>query len=171
MNETPQQYTQRILGNLEGKNPLAVQRATSKRLAQLTRGLTTAQIRRRPAPDKWSIGEILAHLAEAEWVIGYRIRTILSSNGTPIQAFDQDAWAKTSDYARPPAKKSLALFGALRSATLGLLTSVPKEKWEYFGIHSERGQESVAHIMCLTAGHDINHLRQIEGIRAKLRGK
>lgn len=168
MNETPQQYIARILGNLDGKEPFAVQRATAGRLDRLIRGLSPSQLRRRPVVDKWSIAEIIGHLAESELVVGYRIRTILSSNGAPIQGFDQDEWAKTTDYARRDTKKFVGLFRELRAATLDLLKSVPKEKWENFGMHSERGKETVSHIVRLIAGHDLNHLRQIEGIRAQV---
>lgn len=77
MNETPQQYTQRILGYMEGKQPLAVQAATAKKLDRLIKGVSTAKLRKRPAPEKWSLSEIVAHLADAEIVGGFRIRLIL----------------------------------------------------------------------------------------------
>ena len=95
MQETPQQYTQRILNYSSGKNALRVQQTTPGKLAALTRRLSPRQLKQRPAPGKWSIAEILAHLADAELVIGFRMRRILASNGTAIMAFDQDAWAET----------------------------------------------------------------------------
>ena len=98
MPETPQQYTQRILAYSKGKDPLRVQSATPKKLAALTKRLKKNQLTRRPAPGKWSIAEILAHLADAELVIGYRVRLMLAANGTPLQAFDQDLWADTFQY-------------------------------------------------------------------------
>ncbi|MBI3663776.1 MAG: DinB family protein [Acidobacteria bacterium] len=161
MTETPQQYTARILGYIEGHDPQKIQRSTAGKLAKLVRGIPRKKLGKRPGPDKWSVTEILAHLAETEWVIGYRIRTILSRNGAPIEAFNQDDWAKTSNYAKQDPKNSLALFRALREANLSLLKSIPKEKWEYFGMHQERGKESVAHIFRMIAGHDLNHLSQV----------
>ena len=164
MQETPQQYTQRMLKHSQGKNPLRLQKGTHKKLAALTRRLNKKQLTRRPAPDKWSIAEILAHLADAELVIGYRIRLILASNGTTIQAFDQDAWAKTFNYGRRDSKISLETFRFLRENNLRLLNSVPRPSWENYGLHQERGKESVAHLMKMMAGHDLNHLLQIEKI-------
>ncbi|MBI1739209.1 MAG: DinB family protein [Acidobacteria bacterium] len=164
MTETPQQYVARVLGLIAGHQPMKVQRSTADKLGKLTRGIPRKKLDRRPAPGKWSVTEILAHLAETEWVIGYRIRMILNSNGTPIQAFDQDAWAKTSNYAKQDPKKSVALFRALRDENLALLKSIPKEKWENYGMHTERGQESVARIFQLIAGHDLNHLGQIAAL-------
>ena len=98
MQETPQQYTQRILGHSSGKDPIKLQQAAPRKFAALTKGLSKKRLTRRPEPGKWSIAEILAHMADAELVIGYRLRLILASNGTPIQAFDQDAWAETFNY-------------------------------------------------------------------------
>jgi hypothetical protein len=171
MNETAQQYTQRILENVHGKNPLKVQKTTAKRLRKLIKPLTKKELRRRPAPDRWSIAEILAHLADAELVAGWRLRLILSSNGTPIQAFDQDSWAKTFRYQERNPKESLDAFRALREMNLVLLASVPEKLWENYGIHSERGKETVAHIARMYAGHDVNHLKQVEEIARNHRKK
>jgi len=71
MKETVQQYMQRINGYMEGKQPLAVQAATAKKLEKLIKGVPAAKLRKRPAPDKWSVSEILAHLADAEIVVGF----------------------------------------------------------------------------------------------------
>jgi len=164
MKETPQQYTKRILGYLRGQDALRVQQATPKRIERLIRRLSRQHMRKRPAPRKWSIGEILAHLAETELVGGYRIRMILSKNGTPIQAFDQNVWARNSNYARQDPHRSLEVFRTLRASNLALLKSLPRKKWNCYGIHAERGKESIARVAQMFAGHDINHLRQIERI-------
>ena len=84
MNETPQQYTQRVLGYMVGKQPIGVQAATPKKLERLIKGVPTTKLRKRPAPHKWSVAEILAHLADAEIVGGFRMRLILGAPGTPI---------------------------------------------------------------------------------------
>ncbi len=164
MQETPQQYTQRILGNIEGKDPLRVQRDTPKKLAALVRGLNKKRLTGKPAPGKWSIAEILAHLADAEIVGAWRLRHILCNNGVAIQAYDQNAWASTFNYARRDPKQSLEFFRVLRENNLAMLKGLPKELWENYGAHEERGKESVAHIVRMFAGHDLNHLGQVERI-------
>jgi DinB family protein len=169
MQETPKQYTKRILGYVEGQKPLHVQQATAKKLERLVARLTRQQLRQRPAPGKWSIGEILAHLAEAELVGGYRIRMILGANGTPIQAFDQNVWARNSNYARQNPQKSLRMFSVLRESNLALLKSLPRRKWSYFGKHAERGKETIARVAAMFAGHDLNHIQQIERIAEQSR--
>src|SRR5438874_300065 len=167
MQETAQQYIQRITGHVKGKEPLKVQQGTAKKLQQLTKGVDRKKLTQRPAPDKWSVAEIVAHLADAELVGGWRLRSILGSNGTAVQAFDQDAWAKTFNYAKRDPKTSIETFRALRENNLALLKSVPKELWENYGMHSERGKETVTHIVNMFAGHDLNHLQQIEEIVKK----
>lgn len=164
MKETAQQYTKRILSHIDGKDPLKVQKSTAKKLDKLTRRLSKKEIRRRPAPGKWSIAEILAHLADAEVVGSWRIRQILGADGTPIQAYDQNVWAETFRYEDRDPRESLKLFRVLRENNLLLLKSVPRKLWENHGMHAERGKETIAQIVRMFAGHDLNHLQQIEKI-------
>jgi hypothetical protein len=166
MQETPQQYTQRILGNVAGQEPLKVLAATPKKLDRLVAHASAAKLRKRPAPDKWSVIEILAHLADVEIVIGWRVRSILGAPGTAVQAYDQDAWAKAGHYAQRNPRECLAQIRAVRAANLALYKSLSPEQWKHYGMHAERGQETVEQIVRLVAGHDLNHLRQLEGILA-----
>jgi hypothetical protein len=162
MNETPQQYTQRIVGHMQGKQPLTVQAATAKKLEKLIKGVPAAKLRKRPAPDKWSVSEILAHLSEAEIVGAFRMRFILGAPGTPIAAFDQDAWVKSGHYEKRDPRKSLELFRAVREGNLALLKSLEPGQWKHYGVHSERGQETIEHLVRMFAGHDLNHILQIK---------
>jgi len=164
MKETPQQYIQRITAYVEGKQPLAVQAATAKKLERFIKSVPTARLRKRPAPDKWSVSEIVAHLADAEIVGGFRMRLILGAPGTPIAAFDQDSWVTSGHYEKRDPHKSVAQFRVVREADLALLKSLTPAQWKHYGMHSERGQETIEQIVRMFAGHDINHLRQIERI-------
>jgi hypothetical protein len=170
MKETTQQYVKRIQGYVEGKDPLKIQKSTAKKLQKLIKHLNKKELKRRPAPEKWSIAEILAHLADAEIVASWRMRLILGSDGTPIVAFDQDVWAKTFAYADQDPKESLKVFRVLRENNLSLLKSVPRKLWENHGIHSERGKETIVRIVEMFAGHDLNHLQQVEKIVKASRG-
>src|SRR5262249_7613899 len=115
-----------------------------------------------------SIAEIVAHMADAEVAIAWRLRQVLSNNAVSLQAYDQDSWAKTFNYSRRDTRQSMAYFTSLREANLTLLKSVSRKLWDNYGVHQERGNESINHVVRMVAGHDINHLRQIEGI---LKGK
>jgi hypothetical protein len=164
MSETAQQYTQRILANAQGQDPIKLQSATTKQLTRLVRGIPTAKLRKRPAPDKWSVVEILAHLADVEIVIGWRMRSILGAPGTTVQAYDQNAWVIAGHYDKREPRKSIELHRIVRDANLALLKSLSPDQWKHCGQHAERGQESIEHIVRMVAGHDINHIRQIERI-------
>jgi hypothetical protein len=166
MEETPQEYIRRILGQLEGNDPLKVQAGTSSKLGRLIKGVPTTRLRKRPAPEKWSAGEILAHLVDTEIVTGWRMRQILGAPGTPIQAFDQDSWAAAGHYQKRDARKSLEQFRVLREANLALLKSLAPEQWKHHGMHAERGLETIEHIVRMMAGHDLNHVKQVERIVA-----
>ena len=164
MNETIQQYTQRILANTDGQEPLKVLAATPKKLERLVKGLSTAKLRKRPAPEKWSIAEILAHLADVEIVISWRMRSVLGAPGTPVQAYDQNAWVTALHYDKRDPRKDLEQQRILREANLAMLKTLTLAQWKQFGMHSERGQESIEKIARMTAGHDLNHIQQIERI-------
>jgi hypothetical protein len=164
MKETPQQYTQRIIANTEGKQPLTVQAATAKKLERLIKGVPTAKLRKRAAPDKWSVSEILAHFADVEVVVGFRMRLILGAPGTPLAAFDQDSWVITGHYEKRDPRKSIEHFRVAREANLSLLKSLKPEQWKHYGMHAERGQETIEQVVRMLAGHDLNHLHQIERI-------
>src|ERR1700754_2593032 len=107
MQETPQQYIQRIQSYLVNKDPIRVQRATIQKLAKAIKGLDKKKLSKRPAPGKWSITEILAHLADTEMVASWRMRLILGQNGAPVHAFDQDVWATTFKYQKTDPRRSL----------------------------------------------------------------
>src|SRR5258706_3094660 len=164
MSETAQQYTQRILSNAQGQDPLKLQSATTKKLDRLIKGVPTAKLRKRPAPEKWSVAEILAHLADVEIVIGWRMRSILGAPGTAVQAYDQNAWVTTGHYDKRDPRKSIELRRVVREANLALLKSLTPDQWKHYGQHAGRGQESIEHMVRMEAGQDINHIQQVERI-------
>jgi DinB superfamily len=164
MSETAQQYTQRILSNSHGLDAIKVLSTTNKKLTSLIKGVTPAKLRKRLDPDKWSVAEILAHMSDVEIAVGWRLRFILGSPGTPVQAYDQNAWVKAGHYEKRDPKKSIEIQRVVREANLALLKSLSPEQWKHFGLHAERGQESIQHMVNMLAGHDINHILQIESI-------
>jgi hypothetical protein len=164
--EAPQEYVQRILAYLGGQDPLSIQVRTPKELERLIKGASSSRLHERPAPGKWSIAEILAHLADTEIVASWRIRAILGAPGTPLQAFDQDTWVTAGHYERRDPRKSLELFRVLREVNVELFKTLTPEQWKHYGMHAERGVETVEHMVRLFAGHDLNHTHQVEQILA-----
>jgi tRNA-binding EMAP/Myf-like protein len=167
VSETFQEYSARLTALSAGKDSRAVLAATPARIGTLLAGLPLADLTWTTAPSRWSIAQIVAHLADAEVVAAYRFRMILAAPGTPLQAFDQDGWAREMSYAIRDAGASLALFTALRASLLSLISGLDDEKLDRFGVHAERGNESVRYLIGLYAGHDLNHLAQIERLIAE----
>lgn len=166
MQETSEQYMQRIQGYVSGRDPLKLQAAAPAKLAKLLKKATPAKARKRPAPGKWSIAEILAHLADTEFAMGWRIRIVLSEPRSTLQPFDQDAWAGAMRYEKRDPKKSLEQYRALREANVAVLKSIAPSDWKKCAMHPERGELTVRKIAEMTAGHDLNHIAQIERILA-----
>jgi hypothetical protein len=164
MNETAEQYRNRMFANIEGQDARKVQAATPAKLARLLKGVAPAKLRKRPALAKWSVQEILLHMADTEIVAGFRIRMILGKPGTPLAGFDQDDWVVAGNYSKRDVRTALAQFTALRAANLALLETLSPDQWEHSGVHAERGEESVETIVRMMAGHDVNHMGQIERI-------
>ena len=149
---------------LNGQDPIPVLSSTAERLYALTSNLTAAQINTPPGPRKWSIANIAAHLADCEIVFSFRLRQTLA---TPIdqphaiiQPFDQDAWAKR--YGAYHLEPALALFQAARNWNLLYLTTVSQDDRHRPTTHPERGTMTFWTIVETMAGHDINHLQQLE---------
>jgi len=78
---------------LQNRDPLVVATATPAKIVALIRGLTSRQLARRPAPGKWSIREIVNHLADTEMVMGCRARWIAFDDHPSLVSFDQNKWA------------------------------------------------------------------------------
>jgi len=162
--ETPQQYSARITSYVQGQNHLKVLESTPKTITRLIKGKPPSALSKVEDSGKWSILQILAHLAEGEIVMAYRLRLVVGANGTPIQAYDQNTWQQNAGYLRKNTKLALDLFTTLRENNVAFLKSLTKEQWECFGMHVERGKETVTRMAELYAGHDVNHLQQIESI-------
>jgi uncharacterized damage-inducible protein DinB len=157
-------YLTRIRDYAQGKDPLELQKQTPAVLAGLVAKASDEQLTTRPSNEKWSIGEILAHLAEDEIATAWRYRQMVEHTGLELAGFDQDLWARMGGYASRVPHDSLALFRLLRSANLQFLQQITPGQWECFGIHAERGRITIRDLVVHMAGHDANHIEQIRRI-------
>jgi len=160
-------YMRKIDAYRAGRDPVRSMRGHADRLERAVRGLTPAQLKKKPARGKWSIADILGHLLDTEVVYGYRYRMAIANPGAPIQAYDQDVWTDTLRGRRANTATLLRQIRQLREVNLDLVTGIPRSWWTRYGMHSERGKETVLRTMELIAGHDWNHLDQIMAIRKK----
>ena len=158
-------YVNAIFELLGEQDPLIVLRETPEALPRAIAGLSSEQLRRPERPGKWSIGQILQHLADSEVVGSWRFRLILAQDRPPLTGYDQDAWAERLHYEDADPSEAVALFTMLRRANLRLLERASAADLSRAGVHAERGDESIEHLRRLYAGHDLLHLRQIERVR------
>ena len=130
MAETFEQYRERVLDYLGNRDPLRILRTTPATLSRLIHRVPRRVLAMRPAPKKWSVIEIIAHLVDTEIAYAWRIRNVLATNGTALPWFDQDRWAKRLNYRDTDPKEMLAAFRSLRRANLLLIESVPRRRWK-----------------------------------------
>jgi hypothetical protein len=162
--EEAQEYTAALLGLVEGRNPLDVLQQTPANLRAAIEGIDPARLAKPEAPGKWSVRQVLAHLVDSDIVLGWRFRMILAHDRPEIQGYDQDLWAGRLHYDEADPALAVDTFGALRRWNLSLLKRASAEDLARAGVHSERGEESVGHLLKMYAGHDTLHLRQIARI-------
>ena len=145
---------------LAGRDPIAIIAATLAQLTKLAECLPAGQLTLRVPHGKWNAREIVAHLADCELVFSFRLRQTLAEDHPTLQPFDQDRWA--ARYANYDIASALRLFGAVRDWDLLLLDGVSAEERTRPVTHPERGTMTLWTIVETMAGHDLNHLQQIE---------
>ena len=159
-------YAGAIRDLLADQDPLTVLRQTPPALSRAIAGLARDQLRRPEAPGKWSIVQVLQHLADSDLVWGWRLRMILAHDRPQITGYDQDCWADRLNYADADPDEAMALFNILRQTNLKLIDRATPADLKRISVHSERGEESIEYLLRLYAGHDLLHLRQIDRIRS-----
>ena len=142
---------------LAERDPVSVLAATPAQLAKIVAGLSAEQIE--AAPGKWSVREVLAHLADCEIAFGFRLRQTFGGERA-IQPFDQDAWARA--YGNYPAALALTTFTASRDWNLAFIRGLSEADKRLPALHPERGQMALWTIVETMAGHDLHHLTKLE---------
>lgn len=153
-------YVTRMLDLLGDEDPILVLEATPVRLEAtlLQIGQLGDDVDRPYAPGKWGARHILAHLADNELAAGFRLRQAVAH--AQLQPYDQDVWA--TRYRRTDPALALGTFQALRAWNLALYAGFSFEDWLTEAQHPERGLLSVDVMVRMLAGHDLNHLGQLE---------
>jgi uncharacterized damage-inducible protein DinB len=140
--------------------PHDVLEMTAITIARLIRNSDAEQLTRAPAPGKWSIRDIICHLADCEITFAFRLRQTMAESHHVIQPFDQAAWARP--YGALDAHDALDAFTAFRRWNLLFIRAVGTAAESKLVKHPERGEMTFKTIIETMAGHDINHLHQIE---------
>ncbi len=152
---------------LGGRDPFAVIARTPGTLSEITAALSASGLEWRPAPGKLNAREILCHLADSEIAFAFRLRQTLAEPHHVIQPFDQEKWAGT--YGALSARSALNAFSSLREWDVALISTTPADAMETSVTHPERGVMTFRVIVETMAGHDLNHVQQLERIAATFR--
>jgi hypothetical protein len=162
-------YTRALLAVLGDRDPMEVLGELIPWLAERTSGLNDRTLRRPEAPGKWSVVEVIQHLADSDLVFAYRLRMILTEEEPPLQGYDQDAWARTFRYGEVKLDTALDQLRGLRAANFHVLRGLSPAQLSRAGLHSERGPESAGFLLRLMGAHDLVHRRQIDRILSTVR--
>ncbi|MDX1440202.1 MAG: DinB family protein [Rubricoccaceae bacterium] len=168
--ETARAYVTALLDLLGDRDPILVMGATAEQLTTSTEVLPPELATQPEKEGKWSVVEVVQHLVDSEIVYGYRMRLIVAEDEPGIPGYDQNAWASNLRYIDVSLADALRDFEALRSMNLRWLSGLSESELDRWGLHSERGKESVRHIVKLLAAHDLVHLRQVERIKSAVAG-
>jgi uncharacterized damage-inducible protein DinB len=141
------------------RDAAAVIAQTPRRLAELVGGMSAEEVERRPAPGKWSVRQVLAHLADCDIAFGFRLRQAYSGQ-SQLQPFDQDAWARA--YGAYTAEAALATFAALRAWNVAFVGGLSEADKHLPTVHPERGAMVLWTIVETMAGHDLHHLAKLK---------
>ena len=157
-------YVRALLDLLGPRDPLEVMAELIPWLEARLRGIAEPVLRRPEAPGKWSVVQVIQHLADSDLVAGYRIRMILTQDQPSLQGYDQDRWASEFHYEHIPLTLALQQLRGLRAANLHVWKQLTPRQLERIGLHAERGPESAGHLLRLMGAHDLVHRRQIDRI-------
>jgi DinB superfamily len=140
--------------------------STPGTLAELAEAIGTDRLTIAPAPGKWTPAEIICHLADCEIAFGFRLRQTLAEDNHIVQPFDQEKWAAT--YPGVTAQQALIAFTAMREWNLILIRNAPPGAALKPVSHPERGAMTFATIVETMAGHDNNHIQQLQKLAASI---
>jgi hypothetical protein len=135
-------------------------------IAAAMTGAAGAELDYVPAPGKWSVRQILCHMADADIVAAARFRRIIAEETPPLASYDQDAWAHNLDYTHRKTAPSMETFRQIRAWSYELLSSLPESAFERKGMHTERGEMTLRDWLAIYARHAEKHAEQMRSVRS-----
>jgi len=138
-------------------------------LHEAVKGLTEEEFRYKPAPDKWSIHQILIHVTDSEVSSTSRLKKVLAEEEPLLISFDQDAWANNLSYDLLDREQYLLLFKLLRSSMQPILDNLTSEQSERVGVYADQGRFTFKQLLGYRVQHVRDHLAQIERVREAYR--
>jgi hypothetical protein len=134
-------------------------------VAVVTTGAAGQELDFSPAADRWTVRQIVGHLADSEIVTADRMRRVIAEENPTLLAMDEKAWAEKLDYGRRRFSQMVETFRRIRGENYELLNGLPEEAFQRPGTHSERGQITLLDLLRIYTEHAENHSRQIRTVR------
>ena len=160
-----QAYVDSLFRALGSRDPLEVLTEMPAALRRAVEGLSRQEDGTPERPGKWSVRQVVQHLADSDLVGGFRFRMVLAHEAPELPGYDQDLWAERLRYRESDLATALADFDFLRGLNLRLLRGATSDDLQRVMRHAERGDEPLGKMIALYAGHDLVHLAQIRRIR------
>lgn len=135
-------------------------------LAMSMTGAAGAEVDFKPAPERWSVRQIVCHLADSETVGAMRFRQVIAEDNPVIQWYDEKAWAEKLDYARRKPSHAIETFRRVRAENYELLKELPEAAFSRTGVHSKTGPLTLLDLLHTYADHVESHVMQLRAVRA-----
>ena len=120
----------------------------------------------RPAPDRWTIHEVVVHIADSEANSYIRCRRCLAEPGSPVAGYDETRWARELHYHEQSPEESLELFKWLRRKSHTLIQDLPEAAWSNTMVHSESGMMTLDEWLDIYDRHIPEHIAQMQATYA-----
>lgn len=151
-------YYQTYIDEAASGDVVATLEAQQKETAALLKGVSAVKADYRYAPGKWSVKDVIGHLADSERVFTFRALWFARADLAPVPGFDENAWVPAGDFSARALPDLAAEFTAVRAATIAFAGSLGEAAAARRG--SANGKEiSVRALMWIVAGHERHHIR------------
>ncbi len=135
-------------------------------IAAAVAGLDERTLRFKPEPNEWCVLEVLSHLADVEIIYGYRMRQVIADRAPTFGPIEPEDWARNLGYTEVAPEEALTLYRTVRRANLRLLRRLGAGDLVKGGFHPELNRQvTLGELIERLAGHDPNHLGQIEALK------
>lgn len=141
----------------DGADPIALLTSQAAAVAKVLAAVPREKEGFRYAPEKWSVREVIGHLADAERVFAYRMLRIGRADPTPLASFDENVFVQNANFEQQRLADLAAEFAAVRAATVSLARSFDAARWERRGTASDKTVSTRA-LLYIILGHTVHHM-------------
>ncbi|HXY31369.1 MAG TPA: DinB family protein [Gemmatimonadaceae bacterium] len=152
-------YISRVSGDV-----LAAFRSQRESTLAMLRAVGEAQAGHRYAPGKWSVREVVGHMADTERTMAYRALRVARGETTPAPSFDENAYVPAGEFERRTLASVIDEFAVNRDSTIALFAGFPAAAWERVGVAADGSRISLRALAYIIAGHELHH---VDGLQTR----